>query len=336
MLNYNFLINSIKERNDVFSDNSILFSILQNIMKFSDDFIVITDNKYRVVFSNFEDICRGENLFSKFKLKENHSNIKVEKLRRSVCLNNKNFIFNICIEPFYNKTNEKEGFLFLLKDVLNEEKYKLKFNNLLNFLKHDLKTPMIAQIMTLKHILKSQPENELLEEVLISNENAYRILKNYIQEIMFDEKELKLSRKDVYISNFAENLISICEKIFKSKNNKINLTVKRNKYVYIDNSLLKEALINILYQINENCVENSTVDIIMNFSHQSFKIDIFAPYKNTESDFFIKQDNFINEYNKIAINSGLYMAKKIIYSHSGKINLFCNENSTVFKISIPA
>ena len=337
MLNYNFLPISIKDcKYYSNSANKSLMKVIKSLMKVSKDTVIVTDDRYRVILSNSDDILCGENIVKRLKLKANHIGKPIANLRRSLIINKKHTSFNVSVMPMEtSEENKNDGYIFLLQNITKQDKHQEKLYNLVNFLKHDLKTFLLSQIMALKILNKEAKDNGLLLEVLNSCESSYRILKNYLQEMDFVGKELSLSKKEWQMSAFAQNITSECTNFFCSKKNTLDINVKKDSKIYVDLALLEEALVNILFQVNENSPENSLITVNMSKPNKMLKIQIIAPKQNFSKERF--ENNvlgFRQEYGKIADNSGLHMAKAIIEAHSGRIEIEQEENNTVLSIFV--
>lgn len=308
---------------------SCLKSLIDCLFDSSSDKIAITDNKFKVLKSNFDYIYSGENILKKFKLK----NISLsEKFKRTIIIDGNKLIYEIRISKINAEDMKYERFVFVFKDITEEEKYKQRFAKLTNFLRHELSTPLISQTLALKLVLKSENNKELISEILHSNETSYRILKNCLEEVDFEEKELNLKKKEIPLKQFVENLLEESESFFSAKNIKIETNIIREQKIFADEKLLKKAIENILFQINERCFEYSKIIFKAEISQSNLRFEILAPFK-IEEDMFNRTDEKM--YTKLAHDNGLFVAEKIISAHGGRIMCQKRCDRTSLKLILP-
>ena len=328
MINQTLLKNYVSDNAD---EINFLSAVIQNLMSSSENIIIITDSKYRVLLSNRKLFFRGENVLQKFKLKENHFLNEISDIKRIISSDDEKTMFGINIKRINAQNN---GFLLVLKDISKEFEYKQKFNDLICFLKHELKTPLISQIMALKLVLKSEEHKSLLPEILNSEECSYRILNNYLKDVQNEESELIIHRKEVNINSFLEGFEENCQNFLKSKNIKFRCLNAKNIKIYIDENLLLEAFENILYNLCENSRENSIIELNTVFLSGRINFIFTCLHINFGKENFEKIH--FEEYRKLGCNSGLNMAKKIISAHSGTLKIVKQNNEyTTVKINLP-
>ncbi|MBQ2644885.1 HAMP domain-containing histidine kinase [bacterium] len=332
LLNYpiNFYDNWTKE-----DDFRYYKALTEKFLNKTNEKIIITDYNFNVVMTNIKNINKGEKISSKFKLNKSILNINSKHIKRSLVMNNKKYLYSIRMERLnFSSIYNRNGYIFFLEDINDREEYKENLYRLIEFLKHDLKTQILSEIMALKLVLKAEANRYLLPEILNSAECSFRILKNYIKEIEFETKDINISRKEISIKSFAEKIKEECNNFLNSKNNKIALILDRSSKVYIDEKLLKEAIVNIIFQINEYSKENTNILLKMDISHKTLRMLFKIPNIKIQKDIFEKQISTEDEYRKLGKNSGLYLAERIILAHGGNIKIKNEENYSVLKINI--
>lgn len=309
--------------------SSCLKTMLDCLMDSSIDKIAITDNKFKVIKSNFTYTSCGENIVKKFKLKNISLN---EKIKRTIYVAGDKRFFEIRISKIKTENMKYEKFIFIFNDITEEEKYKKRFAKLTNFLRHELSTPLISQTLALKLVLKSDEHKSLIPEILHSNETSYRILKNCLDEVDLEDKEIKLKKNEIELKSFVENVLEDSSNFLSAKNMTIETNIIKPKKFFGDEDLLKKSIENILFQINERCSENSKIIFKAEFSQNNLRFEILAPFK-IEEDLFKKNDK--KYYTKLAHNNGLNVAEKIIFAHGGRILNQKRCDRTSLKIILP-
>ncbi len=316
---------------------SFLKAIFEKLIKYTEDYIIITDNALNIIFSNSKTLSQHINILSKLKLNKKQIEQKSSVYSRFLTINNSKKYVDIFIEQIFIDDNSVEGYLFLIRDKTLLEKYKNKANNLLSFLQHDLKTLVLSQIMALKLIIKNDENKVLLPEILNSCENSYTLLKNIIDENTIEIFQNNILKDNVPANNFIKSIKDDSKKFLKSKNNKIVINDElQNLNINIDLHTLTKAFVNIIYQINERCVNKS---IQINAKKQRNSIHFsFKSESEVLKKYFFDNEYTLNsndKYEKLGYNSGLVYAGEIIKLHNGKIYTFQNERWGVLTVVIP-
>lgn len=312
-------------------ESSFLKDVIFYISSYVDEKIVITDSKFRIVFSNTDILKKGENIFNTLKLKKSHINRNSLNIKRSIIIDKK--ICPCSINIFKINSTENYGYLFCIKNNSLQKNLSADFADMINYLKHDLKTQLISQLMALKLVSKSDKYFDLLPEIIDSVDNSYRSLKTRLCELEYNNDNLVINRKEISIKNLTQNILSDCDNFIKLKNNQIKFIVPRNSKIHIDSSLLKDAFVNILYRVNNLCENNTEIFIKSDICHKMFRFYISFPYGKLNADFFEKQNELTNKfYNS---SSCLSTAEKIIEAHSGKIKIYNDNKISFIRINLP-
>ena len=313
--------------------------IYECIMNLTEEKIVATDNDFNIILTNSEIFKKGKNLitdykFKKLKIKHEQKNI-IQKIKS----NNKEYLFQVNISKVAATNKEVSGYVLVMKDASEDNKYKLLYENFLNFIKHDLKTPLIAQTLAIKYVLKKEHSKEtkqMLEEILNSAETTYRMLKNRLQEIHLDNNVLTILKKNIDTKYLIQKIDSECFNFMNSKNNKLNILSNGVEIVKIDETFFPCAIVNILYQVNERTKNNSviTTEIYQKKNKTFFKIS--GDFEPINKKLFDKSELSKKEYERIGYNNGLYLAKRIINAHGGNIAVKKNsKKNRLIVIEIP-
>ena len=95
MINQSLLLNYPSDFSlDRENNENFLFSIIENLLDFSENIIIITDNRFRVVYANRKLLLRGENVLQKFKLKENHLLNEIPDIKRIISFEDEKIMFS--------------------------------------------------------------------------------------------------------------------------------------------------------------------------------------------------------------------------------------------------
>lgn len=318
---------------DIDNKNRFLSEVLNNVVMFSNDEIIICDSDMNIIMSNTKIVKNGESLLNKLRICQNHINMKNISFNRSLLTSEGKMIYKVTISKISLDGSSRDGFLFVLKNISKENEYKNKFEQSVSLLKHDLKTTILSHITALNLVLKSPKNNDLLPEILNSCVFTNCLIQNFIDEA--DHFEYKISKKEVSLSAFVTDLLKECQNFLALKKNKIELSLAKEILMSIDAKLLKKALANILFQINERCLENSIIGLTIKKSRNYLKFQINSLAQILDKNEFSAKVKVFKKYDKIGNLSGLTLACKIIDSFGGKITVENVENGSLLTIYVP-
>ncbi|MCR5260273.1 MAG: hypothetical protein K6C94_00360 [Candidatus Gastranaerophilales bacterium] len=304
--------------------------LIKGLVKYSEEAVAITDNNFRIIYTNRDFFRKGENLFTKFKLKKKHINTSSFDIKRSIIVDKSicPFLLNI----IKIASGSKNYYLFFAKKNLFEKEPDTAQLSLVNYLKHDLKTYLYSQIIALNVLAKNTNNDVLLSEILEAAETSYRIFKNHLNEFDFQTDNLTIYRKETGIMPIFEEIKKDCEKYAQTKNKVINLIRVRNSKIYADSKRLKDALLNILCHIGKLTEETSEIKISTAASHGMFKITIEFPHGSLDKNTFAAKTETSRFYTR---DNGLCLSEKIIALHSGKIKIENKGKKSFIKIYMP-
>lgn len=326
-------------KKDTLVERENMNSICENIMNLAEEKILVTDEYFNIVMSNSDTFKTGKNLITDFKFKKLRIKHEQRNILQKIKINNREIWLQINSAKLKKTTKENTGYILVMKDVSDENKYKLMYENFLNFIKHDLKTPLIAQTLAIKLVMKKEinPENKfMMQEILNSAETTYRMLKNRLQEIHLDNNILSVLKKNVNLSVLLQKINSHSYNFMNSKNNKLEINSETVETVKIDETFFPNAIINILYQVNERSKENSIISLNIYEKKEKIIFKISGDFEPINKNLFDKSELSKKEYERIGYNNGLYLAKRIINAHGGNIAVKKNsKKNRLIVIEIP-
>lgn len=221
---------------------------------------------------------------------------------------------------------------------LIEEKKKF-----IEILKHDLKTPVIAQIRSLEMLLGgkfgkvSESQKEILELTVNSCENIYQMISTILYSYKLESNETHLNNIEV---NFNELVLECCEHVEASAREKdIKIVVKpKNKknIICADIIYLKPAIIYLIENSISFAYRSSTIEIKIENDNKNiiFEIMTKSPYleQQTFRHMISKYVGTLSSYNKIGFCIKLNFCKEVIKAHKGQIIAKRGENAVGFKL----
>jgi K+-sensing histidine kinase KdpD len=206
-------------------------------------------------------------------------------------------------------------------------KTKVKQDEFLAKIIHDLKTPAIAQINALESFLDTSSdkinseEKELIELTLNSCNYMQKLIDTFYSVHRLNYENIKPVYKCFDLREVIANTLINYNILLKYSNLNFETTGEKEAIINADEMQLKIVVENLIsYSIN-SAFKNST--IVLNL--KKTKSDIIFEIK-TQSP-FIEQENlkdiFENldsqKFNNTADSLGLYLSKEIIHAHFGRM-----------------
>ena len=220
-------------------------------------------------------------------------------------------IFNK-IDDLYNKSIND------MSNLINEykEKYKIFKKNIEEYLNEKAKN--VIKIFNLKNNLN-------IDNKEINNKE----LDNYFENIIINVKNIiKLYENVIKNTTNNINLLNIYLEIYKYLDNEnsfdffIKYSIENTKNIWIFQKLELKKFKNVLELFNIKNIDNNLIDYILSYNEDDyFNVEIKNKIKNLEkSNFFNSEDNLLENYKKIKLNSSKIKNLKIFYDNLKKYN----------------
>lgn len=245
--------------------------------------------------------------------------------------------------------------MFFRKNIIKKYRKKLKNirnkysklitderNRFISILKHDIKTPILAQNQSLKLLLNeyfgmlSNSQKEILDEIYQSNNFLLEIVLNSIFLAKYENEKPKLNLENI---DFVEQIKDCCELIKPQANEKQQkIIIKKNTTDEIklnaDRKLIEKIIFNILSSSVNYGFENSDIEISIDEKPDSISFctknsSIYMTKEKLNSLFEDKKE--ASDLNQLGMNLNLNIAKKLINAHNWNIIASSKEdNSATF------
>lgn len=322
------MINNLAERGlqsfeeySVRQDYEFFYSVFENFAHNSVEEIVLSDRNLKILYSNSKIVKDKDDILKILKVNcEQLGNNKINFVR-SIVQNYFEYTYKVLITPIFTDEEKAAGYLFILRDISDENYYKKRYLNLVEILKHELNVSICAQTMVSKLLAKKYPCDELALELYNSCNDAGKILQNNIFDNSDFELVNQISPRNVYIKTFINNVFAECKSFLQENNNRVKINNYKNKHIFIDTSLMKSALIMLIRFINKNCGKDKTV--IFDIDSECIKIEIKI------ENFIFPATNYLNS------DKSMQYVKSIISAHNGSIIINTYDKTSVVTIYIP-
>ena len=284
----------------------------------------------KIVSSSIDDY-----LFSKktFISKELHKLDRTELLLRDFYIKNPLSNVEIPVEINFARINpddEFKRFVGVIRDVTEQKKSDKLRDDFIATLTHDLRTPLLAAIQTLKFFLDGalgeleEKQRVLLATMQKSNEDLLGLVNALLEVYKYDAEKLTLAKTNFNIYNLVEQVYQELLPLAQSKNIDFSIDCS-NKTLEInaDRSEIRRVICNLCgnainYTQNDGKVvitlKNESNDLIFSVSDNGCGI----PQEDIPN-MFQRFSQGTSKKRSTGTGLGLYLSRQIIESHGGKI-----------------
>lgn len=291
------------------------------------------------------DYLKSQILLDSLKVIESGKSIYYD--RRLLSRNNEVYWYRAHFGPIHDDDAKICAVSIFIRNIDQEKRIDEQRESYIATLTHDLKTPTIAQIRALELLLSEQlgsfngEQHEILKLTLDSCKYMYEMLHTLLTSYRFEKNGVVLT----YSSFKLVDVIFECINDLKDIANKnfINIEFNYNNNdcnIQADKVEIKRVLMNLISNAI-HCAYPSTQVLITLEVYDKYvyvKVKNSSQYISEElmANLFKKYVTHSEKYNKVGLGLGLYLSKKIIEAHNGKIIAESSPNQySVFGFQIP-
>jgi PAS domain S-box-containing protein len=263
--------------------------------------------------------------------------------------------------PIKGKNGYVEKIITIIKDVSNQKKleeelkdsyaelkltysklqelYKMK-DNFLSNISHELRTPLTSVIGYTELMLDenlTEQQRHKTEIIFRNSKRLYRLIRALLDTQIIESSNLQLTKETVMINELIYAVVEDMKNISASKNIPISINIQDNLVVEGDNERLMQVFSNIV----ENAIKFTiTGEIIIKGETDNGKVHIAIsdtgigiPEDRLEKIFdrFYQVDSS-NKRKFQGVGLGLWISKKIIEAHGGRIWAESKNRGSTFHI----
>ena len=212
---------------------------------------------------------------------------------------------------------------------------------------HDLKTPNSAQIRSINMLLNghfgklNKAQEQILKETLLSEKYMSEIVANILTAYKFDCGKLKLKKCFFDAADLLNNIYLSLKCLAEEKYQKININYHcTNLICYGDKLQISRVMTNLISNAIKYGFANSIININLSINSNEliFSVENSSnPIPKDKLDcIFDKFSGGVAHYNSASTGLGLYLSKKIIDMHNGKIKATSSSDGCAcFEFAIP-
>jgi two-component system sensor histidine kinase KdpD len=241
---------------------------------------------------------------------------------------------------------EKENLNENTKNIRVQQASEKIYSTILNSVSHELKTPLAAisgaaSSLQEDEILK-HPEiiKNLSQEILWGSQRMQGLIQNLLDMSRIEAGKITLKKDSCDIKEILGNILTYVERYYADKKIEILYNENQIPFVYLDQSLIEQAIKNIIQNACLYSPEGTKITLTVGRLNDQLRIVIKdnGPGLPSQDPSIVFQKFYKQDDKKTGgTGIGLTIAKAIIELHGGQI-LATNhqEGGAVFTIKIPA
>ncbi len=237
-----------------------------------------------------------------------------------------------------------------LTEIINGTDLENLKRSFIEILTHDLKTPIIAQIRVLEMMLEgnfgrlNNEQSEMLQLTLESCNYMYTMVATLISTYRFDIEEPELYYSEFNIMQVIEETIKKVNAYLLENNLKV-VVIPEIKTPVIAGDLVRitKVIQTLLFNSLNTAFKNSIMKVYLKEENGNLTVKFESRSGYISPEKIERRFKFhtyhTEKYDKIGTGIGLYLAKKIIEKHKGKIiaeSLITQKNILGFQIPVEA
>ena len=284
----------------------------------------------KLVNASIDDFLFSEKTFIS---KELHCHDETEIMLRNFCIKNPFTNSETPVEVSFARINpddEYKRFVGVIRDVTEQKKADKLRDDFIATLTHDLRTPLLAAIQTLKFFLDgavgeiNEQQKLLLSTMYKSNEDLLGLVNALLEVYKYDADKLVLTKTNFNIYDLVHQVYEELLPLAKSKNIEFSIdTELSDTEICADRSELRRVICNLCGNAINYTQEGGKVVITLKVEGADI---IFSVSDNGSG---IPQEDIPNMFQRFSQGTskkrstgtglGLYLSRQIIESHGGKI-----------------
>jgi CHASE2 domain-containing sensor protein/signal transduction histidine kinase len=268
-------------------------------------------------------------------LESQHSSLEIQ-------LNHHDILIHC--SPFLVDKNSDSGLMLTFSDITKIREQQREKNQLIDFLSHDVRSPLVSQLAMLDSITKGneQLSTSLIDKLASHAKRSLNLSDQFLQ-ITRAEQTTEQQFYEFDLVNTIENSIDSLSAQAKPKDITISFVDFEPIWVNGNAELMERALTNLLSNAIKYSPDKTEIKIELKQIENNIQINIIDQGNGIEKNElphifkrFHRQKSSELSGNKGA-GLGLNFVKIVIDKHQGKINVISEKNQgTTFSITLPS
>lgn len=245
---------------------------------------------------------------------------------------------NIVSDISYAKIEPMNYYVCVVRDVSAQKEAQRLREDFIATLTHDLRTPLLAAIQTLKFFTDgslgelTEKQNLLLTTMLQSNKDMLGLVNALLEVYKYESGSIPINKTDFSPNELVNQCCDEIESLAKSKNIELIRELDSTKDIAInaDRNEIRRVMMNLLGNAVNYTDENGKILVKSNLNGNDYMFSVKDNGIGISHDDINKMFKRFSQGTKnrrsASTGLGLYLSKQIIEAHGGKIWLESIQN----------
>lgn len=316
------------------------YKLLAALFNSLSDGVLVLDEKYVILRANAkikkwfktEDFI-GKSIFDYIKTPDDKNIIDL-KSDELFIKGIKDLYFRASVRQIKGKEHD-DKYMLVITNYTNQREIDSLKEDFVATLTHDLKVPIIAESNMLEFFLQEKfgtlndKQKEALENMKASNKELLDLVQIVLETYRLKEDEIDLNLEKISVKKFLNIVADEMTYIAQKTNNKIVVIVPEDYDIKIDFLHFKRVLKNLVNNAILYGKSNTDIEIMAKITNDNSQITVKDYGKGISPEdiekIFNKYFSASKKFRKIGTGLGLYLSRKIVEAHGGKLGVESKE-----------
>ena len=316
------------------------YKLLAALFNSLSDGVLVLDEKYVILRANAkikkwfktEDFI-GKSIFDYIKTPDDKNIIDL-KSDELFIKGIKDLYFRASVRQIKGKEHD-DKYMLVITTYTNQREIDSLKEDFVATLTHDLKVPIIAESNMLEFFLQEKfgtlndKQKEALENMKASNKELLDLVQIVLETYRLKEDEIDLNLEKISVKKFLNIVADEMTYIAQKTNNKIVVIVPEDYDIKIDFLHFKRVLKNLVNNAILYGKSNTNIEIMAKITNDNSQITVKDYGKGISPEdiekIFNKYFSASKKFRKIGTGLGLYLSRKIVEAHGGKLGVESQE-----------
>lgn len=316
------------------------YKLLAALFNSLSDGVLVLDEKYVILRANAkikkwfktEDFI-GKSIFDYIKTPDDKNIIDL-KSDELFIKGIKDLYFRASVRQIKGKEHD-DKYMLVITNYTNQREIDSLKEDFVATLTHDLKVPIIAESNMLEFFLQEKfgtlndKQKEALENMKASNKELLDLVQIVLETYRLKEDEIDLNLEKISVKKFLNIVADEMTYIAQKTNNKIVVNVPEDYDIKIDFLHFKRVLKNLVNNAILYGKSNTDIEIMAKITNDNSQITVKDYGKGISPEdiekIFNKYFSASKKFRKIGTGLGLYLSRKIVEAHGGKLGVESQE-----------
>jgi len=231
-------------------------------------------------------------------------------------------------------------------DFIAQQELEVLRDDFIATLTHDLRTPLLAAIQTLKFFIDgtlgalTEKQKTFLETMIQSNQDMLGLVNALLEVYKYESGQLILCKENFVLRELVDHCAREMESLLVQKSLSLEILGFSERKILSDKQEIKRVIANFLGNAIKHTKQNGEIKIIADFDDKNVIVSVedngIGIPANDVPKLFKRFSQGTGKKRSTSTGLGLYLSRQIVEAHGGKVWLESELNvGSKFKFSLP-